>query len=129
MQLFFFGSLASEPSLQVLAEVGKFIPNENIEVFQTLTGLDKRLHDIHANPEILVFVPTDQQELMSLLSLQELFSSLPIILVLPDQHPTTVQYGHRLQPRFLTFSDSSLEEVGNVLQKIQDTHKNMRGNR
>ena len=40
------------------------------------------------------------------------------MLVLSDSHDETIAAGHKLYPRFLTYVDSNLMEVGAVLEKM-----------
>lgn len=123
MKMFFLGSLSCPTAIQVLAEIARSIPDENVEVFQTVAGLSKRLREMSAHPEIFVFVPVNQKELVELLGVQELLGAVPLILILPDQDQATVQYGHLLRPRFLTFGNSRLSDVGDVIGKLKNMGK------
>jgi len=61
---------------------------------------------------------------VELVTLKNLFGTLPIILILPDQQVATIRMGHLLQPRFLTFYDSDFNELTQVIKKIHNTASN-----
>ncbi len=121
MRVFYFEKISSETSLKVLLEIGKIVPEENVEVFLTVANLSRRLHEIGATPGLLVLSPSTLEELSELVALQWLFVTVPIILILPDQQPTTIREGHLLQPRFLTFRDTDFSELSQVLQGVHDS--------
>ncbi len=118
MRLFYFGKVSSETSQKLLNEIEN-ISDHIIEIFQTVTALTRRLSQIKASPEILIFAPSSNHELSELIAQKRLFYEHPIILVLPDRSNSTIHNGHLLMPRFLTFSDSNLREVKEVLEKMR----------
>ena len=66
----------------------------------------------------------NQEELMDMISMDDSFFGYRIILVLPDRRRETIRKGHKLFPRFLTFMDSDMELVGEVLKKMLGRHEN-----
>ena len=118
MRLFFFGKVTSETSQKLLCEIENSC-SPNIEIFQTVTGLTKRLCQIGEDPDLFIFSPSTNKELSELVAQKELFNDYPIILVLHDHSNSTIHNGHLLMPNFLTFWDSNLTEVAAVLEKIR----------
>ncbi len=121
MKVFYFGGISNGTSLKVLLEIGKIVPEENIEVFLTVMTLSNRLHEINATPELFVLSPSTPEELAELVTQKNLFGTLPILLILPDQRVATIRMGHLLQPRFLTFADSDFKELSLVIEKIHNS--------
>jgi hypothetical protein len=75
-------------------------------------------------PKIAVLMVANQEELMDMISMDDSFFGYRIILVLPDRRRETIRKGHKLFPRFLTFMDSDMELVGEVLKKMLGRHEN-----
>ncbi len=118
MSLFFFGTVTSKTSQKLLSQI-ETICGQNVEIFQTITGFTKRLRQIGTIPELFVFAPATDSKLSELIDHKDLFDSYPIILVLPNRRDSTIHKGHLLTPNFLTFWDSDLTEVSDVLTKMQ----------
>jgi len=61
---------------------------------------------------------SSQNELMELMPVRDLLLRIPIILILPDHEQETITKGHSLRPRYLTYIDYDLSDVGDVFKKI-----------
>ncbi len=120
MRLFYYGKKSSETTQKLLQDIEH--SGHSVETFQTVPALTKRLRQIEANPEIFILVPSSKQELSKLIVGKDLFKDLPIILIVPDRSSSTIHSGHLLVPRFLTFKDSNLTEVREVLENIAVQH-------
>ena len=48
----------------------------------------------------------------------DLFSTVPILLVLPNRGKATVSTGHKLYPRFVAYVDSYFSDIVSVLDKL-----------
>ena len=119
MNLFFFGKTTSETTRTLLSEIKSLVSGDNLEIFNSVSSLAKRLRQINASPDIFILSPSSGRELSELVDKKELLSGRPIILVLPDRSGSTIDAGHLLMPRFLTFRDNNLSDVADVLEKIQ----------
>jgi hypothetical protein len=121
MHLYYFGKVSSETSQKLLTEIEN-ISDHIVQIFQTVTSLTKRLRQIEATPEFFIFAPSTNNELSELIAQKGLFKDHSIILILPDSSNTTIHNGHLLLPRFLTFADSNLSEVVDVLEKMRSSN-------
>ena len=65
-------------------------------------------------PDLLIQL----KDLVDFAFIHHLLSNTPIILVLYDRKESTAIMGYGLVPRFLTYMDSNLMEVGAVLEKM-----------
>lgn len=102
-----------------------FLP-KGIETYRNIQALSRRLREPFIRGQVLVLFASHREELAEIVSMGDLLSNLPVILILPDKDKDTVKKGHALSPRLLTYGDSSVREVVPVLQKmlmIQDHEK------
>ena len=103
---------------QLQEAVETVFPLNHIEICRTFDGLSSRLHLPRNGLEIAVLFAADSKDLANLVSLQDVFADFRIILIVPDSECDTISQAHTLRPRFLTYADSNVEEVGMVLQKM-----------
>ena len=94
------------------------VPKERMEIHRTVDSLSRRLRQPANDLNIAILLTATGEDLLSILSIIDLLEDLRIILVLPDRDSDTISKGHRLRPRFLTYADSDLAEVGAVLERM-----------
>lgn len=95
------------------------------EVFHSVGDLSRRLRRPAGAPTIAALLTGNKEDLLNIVSIRKLLSGMPVILILPDREKDTVAMGHALSPRFLTYTDSNLQEVTAVLGKVLEKHKQM----
>ena len=98
--------------------IEKVVPGDKIEIYRTIDSLSSRLRQPKGNLKVVVVLASDNRELDEILSLRDLLSDVRIILILPDKKKLTVSKGHKLFPRFLSYTDSNFDDVSAVLQKM-----------
>jgi hypothetical protein len=94
------------------------VPNENSEIYSTIDTLGKRLCRPSYNIAVAVLLISSREELRDVLSIRHLFDNVKIILILPDRKNETILLGHKLRPRFLSYTDSDFKDVVAVLKKM-----------
>ncbi len=94
------------------------VPNENTEIYSTIDTLGKRLHRPSYNIAVAVLLISGREELRDVLSIRHLFDNIKIILILPDRKNETIVIGHKLRPRFLSYTDSDFIDVVVVLENM-----------
>jgi hypothetical protein len=94
------------------------VPNENTEIYSTIDTLCKRLSRPSYNIAIAILKISGREELRNLLSIRHLFDNIKIILILPDRKNETIVLGHKLRPRFLSFTDRDFIDVAVVLENM-----------
>lgn len=67
---------------------------------------------------LILFVTTDA-ELQGLLAMHEAFNDFQVVLVLKDHSIPDIITSHILKPRFITFADSDINNLEQVILKIQ----------
>jgi len=94
------------------------LPRANVETFHTISQLSDRLHKPALNFPIVVLLAVNREDLESIVVIQDLLFDFRIVLVLPDKDDDTLALGHTLRPRFVSYQDSSFQDVGAVLSKM-----------
>ena len=123
MNVLFYLPVTSEidPKIQEVVEMAGSMART--EVFQNIEDLSSRLRRPADGFVIAFLVAGSKKELLDIVSIRHLLSDIPVILVLPDRQNETIVAGHKLYPRFLTYVDSNLMEVGAVLEKMFENHE------
>ena len=94
------------------------VPNENTEIYSTIDTLGKRLSRPSYNIAVAVLLISGREELRDVLSIRHLFDNIKIVLILPDRNNETIVIGHKLRPRFLSYTDSDFIDVAVVLENM-----------
>ncbi len=110
------GTSKIDARIQEVVEMVK--PMAKTEVFRSIGDLSIRLCRPAGSPTIAVLLAGNKIDLVDFAFIRNLLSDTPIILVLPDREESTATIGYTLVPRFLTYMDSNLMEVGAVLEKM-----------
>jgi len=105
-------------SLRLQAIIGANALRENIIVVQNMKQLFRILRQPLNGVVAAVLLAGTQNELMELMPVRDLLLRIPIILILPDHEQETITKGHSLRPRYLTYIDYDLSDVGDVFKKI-----------
>lgn len=98
--------------------LGGLALKRNIELFRTISDLSFRLRMPVCESSITILIASDEKDLSSIISIRNLLSDRRIVLILPDKNEGTVETGHRLHPRFLSFQDNNVREIGAVLARM-----------
>jgi hypothetical protein len=92
-------------------------PNE-IEIYRSLDGFQKRLLLPIDSDVIALLIPAGDADLQNLVALSEFLNGIPVLIVLPDQDPKMVAIAHQLRPRFLTFEGDDDSYLLSVIEKL-----------
>ena len=96
----------------------KTIPLESIGIFQTLESFYNRIRQGRTDITAAVVFASDRQDIIKLQGIRELILDMRMIMILPDAEEESVKMGHSFYPRYISFTDSTFEDVAAVLQKI-----------
>ena len=88
------------------------------EIFRNISDLSRRLSKPADAATIAVVLISGRSDLNEFISIHHLLSEIPLILILPYRDNKTTSIGFDLAPRFLTYADTDLSEVGAVLEKM-----------
>lgn len=102
----------------VLGQLDYMTPRPLPAVYsQVADVIDYLSHPTAGMDTAMVLIP-DTAQLNKLAVRSELLDQTQVILVLPDDSPEIVALGHTLRPRFVTFADSDLGPVGQVMARL-----------
>ncbi len=118
MNVLFYLPVTSEIDAKIQKVVEMARSMAKTEVFRSIEDLSSRLRRPADGFTIAVLVAGNKKDLVDFAFIRNLLSDTPIILVLPDRKESTASIGYGLVPRFLTYVDSNLMEVGAVLEKM-----------
>lgn len=91
---------------------------EDVEVYKDITSLLQRLRAPQESIFLAVLLIPSKDELKDILAFQDLFMDKRLVLILPDRDEETIHDGHRLRPRYLSFTDNRIEEIASVLERL-----------
>lgn len=103
--------------------ITSLILKENMEIFDTISGLSSRLRKPQCESAIVILLVSDGEDLERIINIRPFLGNVRIILVLPDDHADTVRIGHSLHPRYISFKDGPLTDVVSVLAKMIEMGK------
>lgn len=94
-----------------------------MEMLSSVKSLSKKLCQPLNRILVVVLVLHTREEITDFLKLIPLFENIRIILLLPDREKKTVALGLQLNPSFISYADSDLKDITEVLKKIQKITK------
>ncbi len=104
---------------ELMAKVCNSLGHYRFDVYDDPVSLEAILRSgLPSINRLAVLVPGDMEELESLSHLKGLLASLRLILILPDNLPDTIAFGHMMKPRFLDFIDSDPEILIEVADRM-----------
>jgi hypothetical protein len=88
----------------------------------SLAALDEQLRKPLGPSPIGILIPSDTDQLATLLGMRHLLRGMRLILILPTSHQPDIVHAraHMLRPRFITYADRNLQEVTAVLWKMTE---------
>ena len=90
----------------------------HVELYNGFDSLAKRFSRPFRKANIFVLVAADRLELKKIVSLRTYLLDMPVVLILPDGEKNTFKEGHSLYPRFISYLESSFDDVAAVLKKM-----------
>ncbi len=123
MNVLFYLPVTSEIDAKIQEVVEMARSMAKTEIFRSIGELSSRLRWQAYGFTIAVLVAGNKKDIVDFAFIRHLLSETPIILVLPDREESTATIGYALVPRFLTYMDSNLMEVGAVLEKMLENHE------
>ena len=118
MKILFYSRTTEEPGRGIGASLGMLVPEEKVEMYRSIEELAHGLHRLYDRDTIAILQARDREELMRMVSLQDLLQGVRVILLIPDREEETISLAHRLRPRFLGSSESDLSDTMSVLRKM-----------
>ncbi len=118
MRTLFYSSQKNGDSRKVQSIVEALVPENSREIHRSLESLSGGFRLSGGDVAVAVLVAASPQNLLDLLSIQNILTDTRIILILPDSRNETVSLGFKLFPRFISYAGGSFEDVSAVLSKM-----------
>lgn len=97
------------------------ISSDAIESFCLLSDFETFLRHSLTSRHLVILHAGSLADLEKFVSLRELLTGNKVILILPDRNRDTVDLGHSLRPRFITYNDSDFLEMAAVIRHILES--------
>ena len=117
MNLLLYSNGGGRAEKKIKKALAGVISEESIESYHRvenlLSRLRRRTYDVGT-----VILMADKRTLSVLSAEKDMLTRLRTILILPDADENTVTAAHQLYPRFITYFDGDLQDVAEVLRKM-----------
>jgi hypothetical protein len=111
---------------RIQAALKSVCAKRSLEVFTKFEDFSLRVRRLPINVDVAVLSVQNDYQLTALLSLADYLDDVQIILIMPDRNGHMLSKGHRLHPRFLTYSNGDFSDIAAVLSKMLRNKKNGR---
>lgn len=118
MELLLYSTEKNSAGKRMQDIIADLVPEKHIGIHRSIESLSHRLRRFRCDLSLAVIVTKSRKELDDLLSLHDLLQDISLILILPDKEPDTVSKGHKLYPRFISYTDDNFMVVAAVLEKM-----------
>ncbi|MBC8440420.1 MAG: hypothetical protein H8D87_12140 [Deltaproteobacteria bacterium] len=122
-KLFLYARKIDDISKQLEKAIKLFVPETNIEIRLSIDSLSDSLSHSANHNTIAILLAAGKKDLDDLLTIYDLLVTIHCILILPDDDMETIAKGHKLYPRFISYTNSDFKDTGAVLEKILKTIK------
>jgi hypothetical protein len=120
MRLIFYAAPSDMLGKAIMQAITRQLPQENVDVCSTASNLALYLAENRNDETIAILVPADEEELINIYCMQDRFTKVPVILVLPNRDRVVEAIGHRLKPRQMFYRDERVSEAfstpGNIAE-------------
>ena len=116
--LVFFTESAQKAGSRLQKIIEDVVPKKLILYIHSVDDLRRHLCCPKGWAHTAVLVAANRMELERLTVLEPLLTRYRIILIVWENDMETLTEGHKLRPRFLTYIDGDLRDVGSVLARI-----------
>ena len=117
----------NEFGMELEKMIEKLASKKNVEICRATLDLTLRLRMPLSESAIAILLISDEKDLKSMLSIKSLLINMRIVLILPDRNNGTIEAGHSLHPRYLSFKDNSLKDIKAVLTRMIEVEKTTYG--
>jgi len=126
MSFLFFVTPSDKTGKAIMQAIKTRFPDENVDCCATANSLALKLSEQHNDEKVAILVPADEEELIDIYSMQDLFNGVPVMLVLPKRDKFVEAMGHRLKPRFTIYKDNSVVKASSKLHDMVESLQKLR---
>jgi len=120
MNVFFLSGSQNDTKKRLQRVLEFMLPKKNITNIRTVKDLEANLRKASPEMTVAVILHVNKEKLAELIPIKKLFEDTSLILILNKKDNETITLGHRLRPRFITYTDSDFLDVASVLIKMKE---------
>jgi hypothetical protein len=125
MELFLYAPASEGTRERVVRRLESVLPRNSLQVCSTIGNLCQNLRMPKQDLTIAVLVPASRGDLLELRTIRPMFRDVKILLVLPDTEEETIAMAHRFRPRYVTYVNHNLSELGAVVTKMCENRRGL----
>ena len=91
--------------------------NAHLEMYRKFPELLAHLKRAN-NPEFMILLAADRKDLADIVAHREAYLNAAILLLIPDEEPSTIASAHLLRPRFLGRLEDGRDDAVSVLRRM-----------
>jgi hypothetical protein len=126
MSFLFFAIPSDKTGNEIMQAIRTQFPDENVDICATAGSLALKLSEHHNDKKVAILVPADEEELIDIYSMENLFRMVPIMLVLPKKDKFVEAMGYGLRPELTIYRDSSISKAVSKLHNMVESFQNVR---
>jgi flagellar biosynthesis regulator FlbT len=97
-----------------------------VDFCATAGSLALKLSEHRNDQKVAILLPANEEELIDIYSVQDLFHQVPVMLVLPNRDEFVEAMGHRLKPKLMIHKDSSVVKAVSKLHNMVGNPRNFK---
>lgn len=117
MNVLFYAASENEAAFPIIKWALSVIPPEHFGICRSLGELETILRQQSIRCRLAILHIYTVEEIERLILMKNLLEDIRIILIVPNVNKDTVQKGHQLYPRFMTDSNTDMNQLTAVIKK------------
>jgi len=118
LELILYNKNFDDFEAKICEVIESVVSKEKTVIFRSVEGMIEKIMRLTYNPEIVVLIIKNREELFQLYSSLNLLRSPEMLLILPDRDPETIKLGYQLKPRFSTCLHNDFLVIQTVLKQM-----------
>ncbi len=118
--LLFYTTSSDKYEKNILESIKAQLPGEIVELCSTINDLACKLSERNNDKKMAILMPKNEEELIDIFLMQNLFNAVPVMLVLPNGESFVEAMGYRLRPWLTCYRKGGASEiVSKLMNKVK----------
>jgi|GEM_PF-1276401 len=126
MCLLFFSTPSDKTGKAIMQAIKTQLPDESMDLCATAGSLALKLSEHRNDEKMAILIPADEEKLIDVYSIKNLFNGVPVMLILPNKDTFVEAMGYLLRPRIMCYRDTGVMEAVSKLANIAKSLSNLR---
>lgn len=118
MRILYYRTARNSISERLQKTIEDAVPDRQIGIAMSVNNILDGIPYLAYGKGIAILLTTSRKEIEHLLTIKEQLRDIRIILILPNQDAQTVARGHKLHPRYISYTCSDFKDVSSVLRNM-----------